>query len=426
MSKLPSELHDQHPRDESDVHDSKAQEEVNEYFKPYVRIDPPWDVYEIVKTVLCAVFVLPFRLIFLVTAGSILWVISHAAMFGVKDKIEFLNLPLSYWRKLLLSSLFPVVRSILFVSFGVYHIQTEKVTCSSIQQYKMAHQNVCNSFHDDKLHRESCILGRQCQSARDRTSQLGDDETVQSRNAYVIVSNHLGYIDIIVLLAKYRGSFVAQESIEDVPVVGIIATAMQCMFVRDGSSLTSQLVDRVRKTDACHADVSQPCPGCPSCFNKLIIFPEGTTCNGTSMVSFRSGVFNASLPVLPVCIRFPHKHFNLSWESIRFREHLFRTMTQFKNNVTLTELPIYVPDVAEQQCSKLYSFNVQHLMARVLDQTVCPLNRKQKFLYHDFLRGKLDRSNLFDKARAVAQEDASIQYFLSRAERYSDMSCNAV
>eukprot|EP00173_Palmaria_palmata_P002580 Plantae.Rhodophyta-Palmaria_palmata.ctg27014.p1 GENE.Plantae.Rhodophyta-Palmaria_palmata.ctg27014~~Plantae.Rhodophyta-Palmaria_palmata.ctg27014.p1 ORF type:complete len:134 (+),score=11.74 Plantae.Rhodophyta-Palmaria_palmata.ctg27014:41-403(+) len=72
------------------------------------------------------------------------------------------------------------------------------------------------------------------------------------------------------------------------------------------------------------------------------------------MVAFRTGVFNAGVPVRPVCIRFPYKNFNLSWESIRFWEHLYRTMTQWRNCVDLVEMPPYIPSEDEKSDARLF------------------------------------------------------------------------
>lgn len=388
--------------------------DAEQYFKPFVRRSPPWTAYEIMKTAFCAVFLMPFRVLYLMTAGIALWVIAHLAMLGIRDKEDFLNKPLSRTRKVLLNFIYPVVRSILFCSFGVYRIQDEKLgntqPCSSkseIFSRSDASDIVCARLDGANVADISV------------TADSGSNRHILEEvpNPHVVVANHLGYIDIIVLLAKYRGSFVAKESIENLPFVGIIATAIQCMFVRNGRSLTSQLVDRVRKTHRCHTDPSRNCPGCPSCMSNLIIFPEGTTCNGTAMIPFRSGVFNAGLPVLPVCIRFPHKHFNLSWESIRFREHLFRTMTQFRNDVCLTELPTYCPTRQEKENAKLFAFNVQNCMLQALKQSACPLNRQQKFLYHDFLRGKLPLNETISKANVIAENDATLQYYIALTAR---------
>lgn len=370
-----------------------SKERVHEYFSPYKRLDPPWTIYEWVKTVLMTVFVLPFRILYMLLACGFLVLVAFVATIGVPtsqasessasqdtgadfdyDKDPLFQ-PLSPWRKILLNIIFPVCRSILFVSLGVYHIKKDKVP-----------------FSEPVMRKQPPV----------------------PENAYVIVANHLGYIDILVLLSKFQGSFVAKGDLERAPIVGIVARSLQCMFVRKGQSLTTQLINRMTTTYRCHR-TRESCPKCPACMSKLVIFPEGTTTNGSAMVTFRTGVFNAGLPVKPVCIQFPYKHFNLSWETIRFREHLFRTMTQVRNDVTCTELPVYVPSAEEQADARLYSINVQTEMARVLDQPISALNRKHKFLYHSYLLGKeSNEMEVLEKARKLVETDDQLLYYKAR------------
>lgn len=374
---------------------SPTRETVNSVFKPYQRISPAWTFYERIKTTLVAIFILPFRLIYLLLAALLLLLIARLALIGLPPTraeetspsdsgtaaIDYdedpLFKPFTKWRKFILSLAFPIMRSILFVSFGIYKVGRRTASFTPAAQERMA--------------------------------------KVENPHAYVIVANHLGYIDILVLLATYKGSFVAKGDFEKTPFIGYFARALQCMFVRKGHSLTTQLVNRVRTTYHCHKLRADKCnSSCPSCMTKLVIFPEGTTTNGSTMVPFRTGVFNAALPVKPVCIQFPHRHFNLSWETIRFREHMFRTMTQVSNNVEFTELPVYAPSEEEKADSRLYSANVQAEMANVLDQEIVPLNRKHKFLYHSYLLGKEKKeSEVMSKAKQLLQGDDQLTYILT-------------
>lgn len=372
---------------------SPTRETIHQIFTPYRRISPPWSAYEYFKTIVVVLFILPVRILYACFAGLILFLVVCLALLAlpkskadintstsVEGSVDYdqdiLFKPLSPWRRFLVSLIFPIMRSILFISFGVYHIKREYVPFSS-------------------------------QTAQ-RLSQKED------AHAYVIVANHLGYIDILILMTVFRGSFVAKGECEFTPLVGLIARALQCMFVRQGQSLTTQLIHRVRSTHECHEKRQKKCPGCRACMSSLVVFPEGTTTNGTSMVPFRTGVFNAGLPVKLVCIRFPHRHFNMSWETIRFREHLFRTMTQFQNYVHLTELPVYTPSVEETSDSRLFAINVQTEMANVLQQDIIPLNRKHKLLYHSYLLGKVkNESDVVREANTLLNDDTQLNYFIN-------------
>ena len=333
-------------------------------------------------------------MLYLLLASTLLVIIASIAMIGVKpshtaqmSSAEEGKPPASFdedslfqpppkWRKILISMLFPLCRSILFFSFGVYYVSMDT------KQFSHKPPPPTNS--------------------------------AQPAKAYVIVANHLGYIDILVLLSMFRGSFVAKGELENAFVVGRLARALQCMFVRKGQSLTSQLINRVRSTYQCHEE-RETCPSCPACMSKLVIFPEGTTSNGTAMVPFRTGIFNAGLPVKPVCIQFPYQHFNLSWETIRFREHLFRTMTQVRNLVHCIELPVYEPSEEEKLDARLYALNVQQEMATALQIPIQPLNRRHKFLYHSFLLGREpDAAEVLRKAKQISDEDEQILFVKER------------
>lgn len=368
---------------------------VHQVFQPYRRISPPWTVSERVKTLLMTIFVLPFRVLFLILGSLPIVILARIALMGrpssdhtdqepdnggVKDyDSDPLFKQLSPWRRILIQLASPIARSILFFSFGIFYIQKDQAPFSE----RVAH----------------------------RQPKYGD-----KARAYVIVANHLGYIDILVLLAAYKGAFVAKGECESTPVIGLCARALQCMFVQPGKPLTTQLVDRIRTTYECHKlreENGSGCRGCPTCMSNLVVFAEGTTTNGTTMIPFRTGLFNAALPVQPVCVRFPYTRFNPTWETIRLREHVYRMMTQFRNRVHCIQLPVYIPSEAERIDPLLFATNVQAEIADVLQQDIIPLNRKHKFLYHSYLLGKEPNEvEVLTKAYGILDQDERLKRFI--------------
>lgn len=223
----------------------------------------------------------------------------------------------------------------------------------------------------------------------------------QYPHAQVIVSNHLGWLDMILLEAKYGCSFIAKADIQKVPIVKNIAEALQTIYLKkDGKSTTQTVIDRVMESYSPDGLHNLP---------KLCIFPEGTTTNGKFLVKFRTGIFSAGKPVMPVILSYPNR-FSLSWESIHFHEHIFRTMTQFINFVEIIELPVYSPSPAEIADPHLYAENVEHLFSHVLQQPIYRLNRKHKTLYHNVLLGKCTEREALIEAEAVTRRDKSLQH----------------
>ena len=126
------------------------------------------------------------------------------------------------------------------------------------------------------------------------------------------------------------------------------------------------------------------------------------------MVKFRTGIFLPGLPVQPVAIRCPFRYFSMSWESIWFREHIFRTMIQFVNHVELIKLPVYAPSAQEQENPQLYASNVQTLLSSVLQQSIYVLNRKHKGIYHKCILSKLTEQEALDQAKKITEEDKTL------------------
>jgi hypothetical protein len=202
------------------------------------------------------------------------------------------------------------------------------------------------------------------------------------------VANHLGWLDILVMLSSLQCTFVAQAYVERAPIVGTVARALFVIFVGDrhqerggggdiGGGGSSAIRRRVEAAERCSA---RGCTGCSACFLALVIFAEGTTTNGLGMLTFRTGAFVACAPLTPVCLRFCSiRRFNPTWETIAFREHLWRTMTQWSNSIELLLLPPYLPpprthlshttEQAAQACNlsaRLTADRVQEAMVRLV------------------------------------------------------------
>ena len=131
-----------------------------------------------------------------------------------------------------------------------------------------------------------------------------------------------------------------------------------------GRSTTQILMERLKFTHHLHENTN--CKGCSLCISNMCIFPEGTTTNGNDLLMFRTGVFNAGLPIRPVVIKCPWKCVNSSWESIYFRPLSHRVMTQFVNNMEVYIGPPYIPTEKEKQNSLLYAYNMNILMAQMM------------------------------------------------------------
>ncbi|MCB9979025.1 MAG: 1-acyl-sn-glycerol-3-phosphate acyltransferase [Rhodospirillales bacterium] len=108
------------------------------------------------------------------------------------------------------------------------------------------------------------------------------------------ISNHLSYLDISVLSALAPVSFVAKKEVENWPFFGLLARLQKTAFVDRARGAAKRSGDRLSQS------LKEGRP--------MVLFPEGTSSDGQSVLPFRSALFAAldSAPgtcVQPVTIR---------------------------------------------------------------------------------------------------------------------------
>jgi 1-acyl-sn-glycerol-3-phosphate acyltransferase len=107
----------------------------------------------------------------------------------------------------------------------------------------------------------------------------------------IYVSNHISYLDIPAIGSYLKASFIAKEDIAGWPVIGFLARIQQTAFISRSSSKAKQVANAL---DLMVRDGKN-----------LILFPEGTSTIGTSVMPFKSSLFSLSQPkgMAPVAIQ---------------------------------------------------------------------------------------------------------------------------
>lgn len=111
----------------------------------------------------------------------------------------------------------------------------------------------------------------------------------------LVVANHQGYVDIVALGSLFPCIFVARHDIKGWPMFGQLAASGATIFLnRDNKRAGVRGVAQVREALKVGATV--------------IAFPEGTSTDGSGLLPFRTGVFQAAVdagaPVVPAAVRY--------------------------------------------------------------------------------------------------------------------------
>lgn len=112
----------------------------------------------------------------------------------------------------------------------------------------------------------------------------------------MIIANHISWADIHVLNSVIPLRYIAKSDIRHWPIFGFFASRVNTLFV-----------DRAKKQDALRiVDITT---ACLKAGDRLCLFPEGTTTDGSLVLPFKSSLIEAAsraeTPIYPVAIHYP-------------------------------------------------------------------------------------------------------------------------
>lgn len=111
----------------------------------------------------------------------------------------------------------------------------------------------------------------------------------------LLASNHISWLDIMVLHAARHCRFVSKSELQHWPLVGTLATGAGTLFIeresrRDAMRVVHHMAECLRQGEV------------------LAVFPEGTTGDGTELLPFHANLLQAAIsaqaPVQPVALHF--------------------------------------------------------------------------------------------------------------------------
>lgn len=131
---------------------------------------------------------------------------------------------------------------------------------------------------------------------------------IQDRGV-LMVANHSGYFDILVMSAAAAVSFVAKSEVIHWPLFGLMAKLQRSVFIeRSRRATTGEARDMIRRRLLAG--------------DALVLFPEGTTSDGNYVMTFKSALMGAAetelgtgpdgepihVPIQPVSISYVGMH----------------------------------------------------------------------------------------------------------------------
>lgn len=237
----------------------------------------------------------------------------------------------------------------------------------------------------------------------------------------VFISNHISYVEILFFLAELGPSFVMKRTCARVPFVGSIATrVLDSVSVdnkggKQGGSGSQAIATRLELMFGKQnlADWQGNVAKCPETSenrnaesggtvplsdaraegwargwqgNPLLLFPEGTTSNGSCLLRFRTGVFAGGMPVHPVTVKYEYNRFSPAFESILAPVHTFRMLAEPVNHLRVKFLPPYCPTPEQRTDREAYAKALQGIFCKATGLPPADSGYAEKTKYHKYLR----------------------------------------
>lgn len=99
---------------------------------------------------------------------------------------------------------------------------------------------------------------------------------------FLLVSNHLSYVDILVLFSVAGGVFVAKAEIDSWPLIGHLCRVSDTLLIDRGSKR-----DLLRVAELIEARLDAGCG--------VVLFPEGTTGRGDALLPFKPSLLEVAV-----------------------------------------------------------------------------------------------------------------------------------
>lgn len=124
---------------------------------------------------------------------------------------------------------------------------------------------------------------------------LVGDEGQLERGGYVIISNHVSYVDGFILGSLFPVVFVSKKEVKSWPIIGQWTTLCGTIFInRQRKELVPSLIEEISRKLTQEANI--------------LLFPEGTSTNGERMLPFQTAPLAAPLRkraiIVPVTVTY--------------------------------------------------------------------------------------------------------------------------
>jgi 1-acyl-sn-glycerol-3-phosphate acyltransferase len=184
----------------------------------------------------------------------------------------------------------------------------------------------------------------------------GEVINIFSKDSFLMVSNHISWLDIPVIFSLKPITFVSRSDIKTWPIIGILAKISGAIFIdRNRKSSLLEVIQAMNHHFKNHKQ-------------SICIFPEGITSNGYQVLPFKSNLFQSAFEanklLLPLSVQYKENNVISNRTSFHGSMTLFQSFKRIaKSNHIEVVLDIGHP-VKPSQSRKDLSVKLQKAIAQ--------------------------------------------------------------
>lgn len=175
------------------------------------------------------------------------------------------------------------------------------------------------------------------------------------KDSYLVVSNHISWLDIPVIFSLKPMTFVSASDVKTWPIIGMLAKISGAIFVERNRK--SSLVEVIQAMNHHFKNEKR----------SICIFPEGVTSNGYQVLPFKSNLFQSAFEsnvlLLPLSIKYKENNVLTNRTSFHGSTTLFQSFKRVaKSNLIEVVIDIGRP-IKPSQSRKDLSLKIQEVIA---------------------------------------------------------------
>ena len=207
--------------------------------------------------------------------------------------------------------------------------------------------------------------------------------------AATIVSNHVSWLDPMVLITTLYPAFTPSDEFKTYPVFATLIWALDSIYIPRGGTDEDRkkaLELLLERQEVIEAD--------PKMYSPFLIFAEGSTSNNTHIMKFKKGAFYSGKKIKPIFLKYSFCSLSPAFETVELIPLIILQMSQCCCQVEVGIMPDFKPNdyLYETHADKgrekweIYAWAVRDAIAKTGGFKICDVPHRVKMEYEFYMR----------------------------------------